>query len=73
MNMLVMREARGGWLGVHNVYMEHALDLGLTGLGIFLRRYGPAYGSSRTSSTHSIVAGSGVLAQGLQVSLLAWA
>src|SRR4029453_6645979 len=36
MNMLVMREARGGWLGVHNVYMEHALDLGLIGLGIFL-------------------------------------
>jgi len=73
MNMLVMREARGGWLGVHNVYLEHALDLGLIGLGIFLvllwsclRVFADI---QHTASSPDLVC----FAQGLQVSLIAYA
>jgi O-antigen ligase len=36
MNILAMREARGEWRQVHNVYLEHAIDLGLPALFIFL-------------------------------------
>ena len=73
MNMLVMREARGGWLGVHNVYLEHALDLGLIGLGIFLVLLwscirAVAQIQDRSSSPDLVF-----LAQGLQISLIAYA
>ena len=73
MNMLVMREARGGWLGVHNVYLEHALDLGLIGLGIFLVLLWSCLrvvaDIQRTASSPELVC----FAQGLQVSLMAYA
>jgi len=73
MNMLVMREARGGWLGVHNVYLEHALDLGLIGLGIFLVLLWSSLRAvahvQHTSSSPDLV----LLAQGLQISLIAYA
>jgi len=73
MNMLVMREARGGWLGVHNVYLEHALDLGLIGLGIFLVLLWSSLRAvahvQHTSSSPDLV----FLAQGLQISLIAYA
>jgi O-antigen ligase len=73
MNMLVMREARGGWLGVHNVYLEHALDLGLIGLGIFLALLWSCMRAvaqiQDSSSSPDLV----FLAQGLQISLIAYA
>lgn len=73
MNMLVMREARGGWLGVHNVYLEHAIDLGLIGLGIFLVLLWSCLrvvaDIQRTASSPDLV----FFAQGLQVSLMAYA
>ena len=73
MNMLVMREARGGWLGVHNVYLEHALDLGLIGLGIFLVLLWSCLrvvtDIQHTASSPDLVC----FAQGLQVSLMAYA
>jgi O-antigen ligase/polysaccharide polymerase Wzy-like membrane protein len=73
MNMLVMREARGGWLGVHNVYLEHALDLGLMGLGIFLVLLWSCLrvvaDIQHTASSPDLVC----FAQGLQVSLIAYA
>jgi O-antigen ligase len=73
MNMLVMREARGGWLGVHNVYLEHAVDLGLIGLGLFLALLwscmrAVARIQERSSSPDLVF-----LAQGLQISLIAYA
>jgi probable O-glycosylation ligase (exosortase A-associated) len=73
MNMLVMREARGGWLGVHNVYLEHALDLGLIGLGLFLVLLWSCLrvvsDIQHTASSPDLV----FFAQGLQVSLMAYA
>jgi O-antigen ligase len=73
MNMLVMHEARGGWLGVHNVYLEHALDLGLIGLGIFVVLLWSCIRAvariQRESSSPDLV----FLAQGLQISLIAYA
>lgn len=72
MNMLVMREARGGWLGVHNVYLEHALDLGLIGLGIFLALVWSCLRAvtqiQRETSSPELF----FLAQGLQISLIAY-
>jgi len=73
MIMLVMREARGGGLGVHNVYLEHALDLGLIGLGIFLVLLWSCLrvvaDIQHTASSPDLVC----FAQGLQVSLIAYA
>ena len=73
MNMLVMREERGGWLGVHNVYLEHALDLGLIGLGIFLVLLWSCLRTvaqiQESASSSELV----FLAQGLQISLIAYA
>ena len=73
MNMLVMREARGGWLGVHNVYLEHALDLGLIGLAIFLALLWSCIRAvaviQQTSASPELF----FLAQGLQISLIAYA
>ena len=36
MNVLTMNQARGDWRAVHNVYLEHALDLGVPGLILFV-------------------------------------
>src|SRR6476659_9397217 len=73
MNMLVRREARGGWLGVHNVYLEHAIDLGLIGLGIFLVLLWSCLrvvaDIQRTASSPDLV----FFAHGLQVRLMAYA
>jgi O-antigen ligase len=76
MNTLAMKEARGGWLPVHNVYLEHALDLGFPGLLLFLLLFAACLKAS-------IVAQRGferegrtdmrLLAEGLQISLLAYA
>jgi len=73
MNMLVMREARGGWLGVHNVYLEHALDLGLIGLGIFLVLLWSCLRATAQTQEHASSPELFFLAQGLQISLIAYA
>lgn len=73
MNMLVMREARGGWLGVHNVYLEHALDLGLIGLVIFLALLWSCIRAVAVIQHPSASPELFFLAQGLQISLIAYA
>ena len=73
MNMLVMREARGGWLGVHNVYLEHAIDLGLIGLGLFLVLLVSCIRSVADIQRDSRSPELSFLAQGLQISLIAYA
>ena len=73
MNMLVMREARGGWLGVHNVYLEHALDLGLIGLGIFLVLLWSSLRAVAQIQNDASPPELFFLAQGLQISLIAYA
>jgi len=73
MNMLVMREARGGWLGVHNVYLEHALDLGLIGLGIFLVLLWSCLRAAAQIQDDASSPELFFLAQGLQISLIAYA
>ena len=76
MNTLAMKEARGGWLPVHNVYLEHGLDLGLPGLVLFLlllisclKATVQAQRQCRACDRQDVAA----LAEGLQVSLLAYA
>ena len=73
MNMLVMREARGGWLGVHNVYLEHALDLGVIGLGIFLVLLWSCMRAVSVIQQESASPDLVFFAQGLQISLMAYA
>ena len=73
MNMLVMREARGGWLGVHNVYLEHAIDLGLFGLAIFLVLFWSCFKAVATVQHDTSSPELFFLAQGLQISLIAYA
>ena len=73
MNMLAMREARGGWLGVHNVYLEHALDLGLIGLAIFLVLLWSSFQAVARIEQDSSSPELFFLAQGLHISLIAYA
>jgi O-antigen ligase len=73
MNMLVMREARGGWLGVHNVYLELALDLGVIGLGIFLVLLWSCIRGVSAIQQESTSPDLVFFAQGLQISLIAYA
>ena len=73
MNMLVMREARGGWLGVHNVYLEHALDLGLIGLALFLVLLWSCIRAIAHVQQNAQSPDLYFLAQGLQISLIAYA
>ena len=73
MNMLVMREARGGWLGVHNVYLEHAIDLGLCGLAIFLVLLWSCFKAVANVQHDASSPELFFLAQGLQISLIAYA
>ena len=76
MNMLAMREERGGWLPVHNVYLEHGLDLGLPGLLLFLALLAACYKATVDAQRQCRACGrddTGALAEGLQVSLIAFA
>ena len=73
MNMLAMREARGGWLPVHNVYLEHALDLGLIGLALFLVLLMSCIRSVAEVQRRNVSPELSFLAQGIQVSLIAYA
>jgi len=73
MNMLAMREARGGWLNVHNVYLEHAIDLGLPGLALFLALLASCIKATGSIQKSDVPREMFFLAQGLQVSLIAYA
>jgi O-antigen ligase len=76
MNTLAMNEARGGWLPVHNVYLEHALDLGLPGLIVFcfllVSCIRGTVAAQKTCEVHGMP-DVRVLAEALQVSLIAYA
>lgn len=75
MDVLVLNEARGPrWLSVHNVYLQHAVDLGLVGLALFVLLWWAAVrGVLRTE--HASVDGSetAALARAVRISLLAFA
>ena len=73
MNVLAMREARGGWIGVHNVYLEHAIDLGLPGLAIFLALMMSCLTSVAGVRRHLVSMELSFLADGIHVSLIAYA
>jgi O-antigen ligase len=73
MNMIAMREARGGWLPVHNVYLEHALDLGVFGLVVFLVLLWSCFRAVARIQPDSVPPELYFLAQGLQISLIAYA
>lgn len=76
MNTLAMREARGGWLPVHNVYLEHALDLGLLGLTLFVLLLSSCLKATVVAQRSYAQLGLGdmrLLAEGLQISLIAYA
>ncbi|MGH9797808.1 MAG: O-antigen ligase family protein, partial [Candidatus Polarisedimenticolia bacterium] len=83
MNILALNEVRGPlWKKVHNVYLEHAADLGLPGLALFLWLFGSCLraaagvrrgtappGWSRPAHPGSLF----FLAEGIEISLLGFA
>lgn len=76
MNTLAMREARGGWLPVHNVYLEHALDLGVPGLVLFVLLLSSCLKATVVAQRcyeRLGLADMRLLAESLQVSLVAYA
>jgi len=76
MNVFTMNQQRGEWRAVHNVYLEHALDLGLPGLAIFLVLLASCLRAVRTAQTRSEAAGDPRLfhiAEAIQISLIAYA
>jgi hypothetical protein len=73
MNMIAMREARGGWLPVHNVYLELALDLGVFGLALFLILMWSCVRAVARIQQDWVPPELYFLAQGLQISLIAYA
>ncbi|HEU4685896.1 MAG TPA: O-antigen ligase family protein [Nitrospira sp.] len=74
MNSLAMREARGGgWVPVHNVYLEHALDLGIPGLLVFLGLLASCLNGAALVQHQAVSRPLYALAQGLHVSLIAYA
>lgn len=76
-NQLALNEERGGlWVAVHNVYLQHAVDLGLPGLALFLvvlggciRGLGAVQREARTRGDTEVW----YLAEGTPVSLIAFA
>jgi O-antigen ligase len=73
MNVLAMREERGGWIGVHNVYLEHAVDLGLPGLAIFLALLMSCITSVAGVQRYLVSTELSSLADAIHVSLIAYA
>ena len=75
MNVLTMNQARGDWRAVHNVYLEHALDLGLPGLILFLLLLTACLKAALFAQRRSEAAGQRRLfhmAEAVQVSLIAY-
>lgn len=74
MNVLAMQEARGGyWLQVHNAYLEHAIDLGLPGLAIFLALLMSCIRSVARVRRRLVSMELSALADAIHVSLIAYA
>jgi O-antigen ligase len=50
MNMFALNEMRGAkWVEIHNVYLEHAVDLGIPGLALFLFLLFGTFNAARSS------------------------
>lgn len=78
MNVLALNEVRGAtWKKVHNVYLEYAVDLGLPGLVLFLFVLAGCFRATvqvmRRTSGAPAARDLFLLAEGIQVSLLAFA
>jgi O-antigen ligase len=76
MNVLTMNQARGDWRAVHNVYLEHALDLGLPGLILFVLLLSACLQAAVFAQRRSEAGGRPRLfhmAEAIQVSLIAYA
>jgi putative inorganic carbon (hco3(-)) transporter len=75
MNVLTMNQARGDWRAVHNVYLEHALDLGVPGLILFVLLMTACLQAAVLAQRRSQAAGQPRLfhmAEAIQVSLIAY-
>lgn len=75
MNVLTMNQARGDWRAVHNVYLEHALDLGLPGLILFVLLLSACLQAAVLAQRRSEAGGQPRLfhmAEAVQVSLIAY-
>jgi O-antigen ligase len=78
MNVLALNEARGAtWRHVHNVYLEHAADLGLPGLMLFLLLFAGCMASvGRVQRRLQVISATPDLfhlAEGIQLSLTGFA
>lgn len=78
MNVLAMKEARGGdWRPVHNVFLELALDLGVTGALVFIWLLFSCIQTTvqvqRQASQAPELKTLAFLAEGIQISLLGFA
>jgi O-antigen ligase len=77
-DVLALNRERGPrWTAVHNVYLQHAVDLGLPGLALclmLLRACVKAAGrAERRLAAHPAAAGVSPLAGGIQISLIGFA
>jgi hypothetical protein len=76
-NILALNEERGAsWTAVHNVYLEHGVELGVPGLALFMGLLVSCWRSARrtrraaeVSARHELVH----LAEGVEVALVAFA
>ena len=78
MDFLALNEIRGpAWKDVHNVYLQHAVDLGLPGLALFLVLFAgcarAARAVQRSAAGYPEQRDLFCLAEGIQVSLAAFA
>jgi O-antigen ligase len=76
-NMLALNEERGiSWVGVHNVYLEYAVELGLPGLILLLMLIAYSLQSTRFAQRQAAADRAPrdlfYLAEGVQISLLAF-
>jgi O-antigen ligase len=77
-DILALNEMRGPrWTSVHNVYLQHAVDLGLPGLALFLlllaRCFGAARAARRRAARPAGPRDLFLLAEGLEMSLAGFA
>ena len=76
MNAVALNEAAAGWVKVHNVYLEFAVDLGLPGLLLFLLLLRACLATVRSVRRAVLVSGPrefALLAEGVEISLIAYA
>lgn len=76
MNVLTMNQARGEWRAVHNIYLEHALDLGVPGLLMFLLLLLACLQAARSAQRKSAMQGDNRLfhlSEAIEISLMVYA